>query len=109
MGLFELSSASGGKFKFNLKAANGRVILTSQVYKTKASAKNGIESVKKNARNDALYERKKATNGKPYFVLKSKNDQVIGKSQMYAGSSDMSNGIASVKKSAGKAKIKDLT
>jgi uncharacterized protein YegP (UPF0339 family) len=109
MGMFELSKAAGGKFKFNLKAANGRVVLTSQTYATKAAAKNGIESVKKNGRQDARFERKKAKNGKPYFVLTSTNDQVIGKSQMYAGSSGMSNGIASVKKAVVKATIKDLT
>lgn len=32
---------------FNLKAANGQVILTSELYKTKASAENGIASVQK--------------------------------------------------------------
>ncbi|MFH1944864.1 MAG: YegP family protein [Acidobacteriota bacterium] len=38
-----------GEFRFRLKAANGETIATSEGYKTKASCKNGIESVKKNA------------------------------------------------------------
>jgi uncharacterized protein YegP (UPF0339 family) len=48
-GKFELKSTSNGKFHFVLKAGNGEVIAQSEVYESKASAKNGIESVKKNA------------------------------------------------------------
>jgi uncharacterized protein YegP (UPF0339 family) len=40
---------SGDQFMFNLKAANGEVIATSERYKTKEGALNGIESVKTNA------------------------------------------------------------
>jgi uncharacterized protein YegP (UPF0339 family) len=42
-GKFELKKGRSGKFSFNLKAVNGQVILTSQTYKTKAAAKNGIK------------------------------------------------------------------
>ena len=38
-----------GKFRFRLKASNGQVIATGEAYETKASALNGIESVKKNS------------------------------------------------------------
>lgn len=48
-GKFELKKTSDGQFRFNLKASNGQVIATSESYKTKAAALNGIESVKKNA------------------------------------------------------------
>ena len=44
-GFYELKVAKDGQFMFNLKAANGQVILTSELYKTKASAENGIASV----------------------------------------------------------------
>lgn len=46
---FELYTDKAGEFRFRLKAKNGEVIATSEGYKTKASAENGIESVKKNA------------------------------------------------------------
>jgi len=42
-------TGSTGKFRFNLVATNGRVIATSEAYESKASAVNGIESVKCNA------------------------------------------------------------
>ena len=48
-GKFELWTDKGGDWRFNLKASNGQVIATSQGYSSKASALNGIESVKTNA------------------------------------------------------------
>ncbi len=46
---FELYEDKAGEFRFRLKARNGEVIATSEGYKAKNSALNGIESVKKNA------------------------------------------------------------
>lgn len=46
---FELKEAKNGKFHWNLKASNGQIIMSSQMYATQASAKNGMESVMKNA------------------------------------------------------------
>jgi uncharacterized protein len=46
---FEIFKDKGGEFRFNLKAGNGEVIASSEGYASKASAQNGIESVKKNA------------------------------------------------------------
>jgi len=100
MGKFEVKTDKAGKFRFNLKASNGQVILSSQGYSTKASCENGIESVKKNSQNDAMYERVESSNGKPYFNLKSSNGQVIGTSQMYSGEKALENGMDSVKKNA---------
>ena len=48
-GKFVLKEGSGGKYHFNLVAANGQVIATSETYERKQSALNGIESVKTNA------------------------------------------------------------
>jgi uncharacterized protein YegP (UPF0339 family) len=48
-GKFELYKDAKGEFRFRLIAPNGQVIATGEGYKTKDSAKNGIESVKKNA------------------------------------------------------------
>ncbi len=47
-GQFELYPDKSGKFRFLLTASNGQVIATGQAYEAKASALNGIESVKKN-------------------------------------------------------------
>jgi uncharacterized protein YegP (UPF0339 family) len=108
-GKFELKKGKSGKFSFNLKAVNGQVILTSQAYKTKAAAKNGIKSVSTNCGKDARFEHKTSKKGEPYFVLLAASKQVIGKSQMYASKTSMLNGIKSVKKNALKAKVQDLT
>ncbi len=77
--------------------------------KTKASALNGIKSVKKHAKVDKNFERSKAKSGGACFVLKASNGEPIGRSQVYAGSSGCTGGIASVKRSAPGAKVEDLT
>ena len=46
---FDRLEAKNGKPYFNLKATNGQIIGTSEMYETVASRENGIESVKKNA------------------------------------------------------------
>ena len=48
-GKFELYTDSAGKFRFRLKARNGEIIASSEAYESKASAKNGIKSVQRNA------------------------------------------------------------
>jgi uncharacterized protein YegP (UPF0339 family) len=53
-GKFELYKDGGGKFRFRLKAANGEVIASSEAYESKASAQNGIQSVKANAADAAV-------------------------------------------------------
>ncbi len=48
-GRYDRKTSSNGKFYFNLKAGNGQIIGTSEMYESEASRDNGIESVKKNA------------------------------------------------------------
>jgi uncharacterized protein YegP (UPF0339 family) len=106
---FDLKQGGSGQFLFNLKAGNGEVILTSELYKQKQSAIVGIDSVKANAGDDTRYERKTAKNGQAFFVLTATNGQVIGKSEMYSSVSAMENGIQSVKKNGPVATIQDST
>ena len=106
---FEIKRATDGKFVFNLKAANDQVILTSQLYESKESAENGIASVKQNASLDERYEEKSSTDGLPYFVLRSANNQIIGRSQMYSSREAMHRGMASVKHNAPAAETTDLS
>ena len=108
-GWFELSKSSDGQFRFVLKAGNAETILTSELYKTKASAENGIASVQTNSSVNARYERKTATNGKFHFSLLAANYQIIGSSQMYATEAARDNGIESVKNNGSSATIKDST
>ncbi|MDX1314946.1 MAG: YegP family protein [Eudoraea sp.] len=107
MGKFEIKTDKAGKFRFNLKAGNGQVILSSEAYNSKSACDNGIESVRKNSADDGRFERKTAKNGKSYFNLKAANGQVIGASQMYASEASMENGIASVKNNAPDATVDD--
>ncbi|WP_109301153.1 YegP family protein [Aquimarina sp. AU474] len=105
--MFELKNKEGSSYHFTLKAKNGQVILSSEVYNSKSAAENGIASVKKNASEDGRYERKTAKDGRFFFNLKAGNGQVIGSSQMYSSESGMENGINSVKENASGADTKE--
>lgn len=106
-GKFEIKTGKSGKFSFNLKASNGQVILSSESYDSRKGAEGGIASVKKNAGNDARFERKTAKDGSAFFVLKAANGEPIGKSEMYKTKRSMENGIASVGKNAADAPVTD--
>jgi len=106
---YELKPTKNGEIMFNLLAGNNEVILTSQMYKEKNGALNGIESVQKNSQTDEQFERKTAHNGQFYFDLHAANKQVIGRSETYTTKAAMEKGIASVKKNGPVTEIKDLT
>ena len=106
-GKYHLKKASDGQFHFNLHASNGEVVISSELYKAKTSAIEGIESVRRNSQREGAFELKEASNGKHYFVLKATNGQVVGQSQMYGSRASAENGVASVKRYAPDAGISD--
>jgi uncharacterized protein YegP (UPF0339 family) len=106
--------------KFDLKATNGQVIATSEVYKTEASCRKGIASVQKNAavakienqteENYATvthpkFEMYQDKTGEFRFRLKATNGQVIATSEGYKAKESCLNGIASVQKNAPEAEV----
>ncbi len=108
-GKFEIKKAKNDKFFFNLKAGNGEIILSSQMYASKTSAKNGIASVQKNSTDASRYDRRTNKGGKDYFVLKAANQQVIGNSEAYNSKASMENGIKSVTKNGPTTNVVDLS
>jgi uncharacterized protein YegP (UPF0339 family) len=106
-GKFEIKKGKTGKFRFNLKASNGQIVLTSEAYDTRAAAVKGITSVKKNSGNDKRFERKTGKDGSFYFVLKASNGEPIGKSEMYKTKRSAESGVASVAKNAPDAPVAD--
>lgn len=119
-GKFEIKATDSGKFRFNLKAGNGEVIATSQLYASLATCKNGVESVKKIAA-DAKIEDQTAegfetvTNpkfevytdkaGEVRFRLKARNGEIVATGEGYAAKSGCLKGIESIKKNAPDAKV----
>ena len=117
MGKFVIRQTATG-FKFDLKATNGEVIATSEVYTTKAACVKGAEGVAKAApeANFAdLTAEQTATNpkfelyqdkaGEYRFRLKARNGQIIAVSEGYTSRSSCENGIESVRKNAADATI----
>ncbi len=114
MGKFVMKHTKSG-VKFNLKAGNGEIIATSEVYNSDASCKNGIESVRRNApiapvENQTVegYKVEKHPKFEVYtdkagefrFRLKATNGQIIAVSEGYKALASCMNGIESVKKNA---------
>jgi len=106
---FQLKKSSDGQFFFTLHADNNEKILTSEMYKAKQGAQNGIASVKTNAMNDARFDRRPSKANKPYFVLRAANGEVIGTSEEYSSIGAMEDGIAVVKQAAEMASTDDRT
>lgn len=84
-------------FSFVYINAEGKTIVKSENYSQKASAKNGIESVRKNCQEDARYEMKESSNGKPFFNIKSTNGQIVGTSALFADENERAAAIAELK------------
>ena len=121
MGKFVIRKTNTG-IKFDLKAGNGEVIATSEVYAAKASCLKGVASVQKNAPVAAVENQTVegfATEKNPKFEvytdkagefrfrLKATNGQVIATSEGYKALAGCLNGVESVKKNAVDAKIEE--
>lgn len=119
IGKFVIKETKTG-IKFDLKASNGEVILTSEVYKSEKSCRNGVASVAKNAAIAAIedqtvegFEVQKCPKfeiytdkaGETRFRLKARNGQNIGSSEGYKSMASCKNGIASVVKNAPEAAV----
>ena len=114
MGKFVIKTVKSG-IKFDIKAGNGEVIATSEVYTSEAACKNGIESVRKNATLAKLEDQtvegfETVTNpkfevyqdkaGEYRFRLKARNGEIIAVSEGYKAKASCMNGIESVRKNA---------
>lgn len=119
MGKFVIRNTNTG-IKFDLKATNGQVIATSEVYTTEAACMKGVESVMKNAPIAAVedqtvegyaaekhpkFEVYTDKSGEFRFRLKATNGQVIAVSEGYVNHKNCMNGVESVKKNADGAEI----
>ncbi len=114
MGKFVVNEVKTG-FKFNLKAGNGEVIATSEVYGSESACMSGIESVRKNAVAAKIEDQtvegfEKATNpkfevykdkaGEFRFRLKARNGEIIAVGEGYKAKASCLNGIESIRKNA---------
>ena len=120
MGKFVVKETATG-FKFDLKAANGETIATSEVYATKAACLNGVDSVKASCNGgveDLTVENAEAVKHPKYevyedkageyrFRLKARNGEIIATSEGYKAKAGCMNGIESVKKNAPEAAVEE--
>jgi uncharacterized protein YegP (UPF0339 family) len=119
MGKYEVKKSEAG-YHFHLKAGNGEIIGSSEVYNSKDACMNGINSVRTNGpaaeiedqteegfktEMNPKYVVKRDKAGKYRFNLTAKNGQIILSSQEYKEADSCMNGIESVKKNAAASEI----
>jgi uncharacterized protein YegP (UPF0339 family) len=104
--VFSLNRSKDNQYYFNLVAANGEIILTSQRYRMRGTAVNGIISVKDNAAFDEQFDRL-PSGDQFYFVLRAFNGQVIGVSERYTTRAARDAGIETVMRCAAEATIRE--
>ncbi len=119
MGKFEIKNVKSG-IKFNLKAGNGEIIATSEVYTTEAACRKGIESVRTNAaiapiedqtvepievQKHPKFEMYLDKAGEYRFRLKARNGEIIAVGEGYKAKTACLNGIDSIKRNAPDAKV----
>lgn len=109
MGKFIISKDQTGNYRFDLKANNGEIILSSQSYTSKYNAINGINAVRLNAAQNNQFVRIVNPNNKHSFILKASNGEIIGTSGMYESASGRDNGLQSVVNTAPTATVEDST
>jgi len=104
---FELRKSKTNTFTYHLKLAFGQILFNSPEMPDKNGAIAGMESCRQRGADDANYERKKLSTGAHYFVLKSADGQVIGKSELYSSPKTLENGIEQAKAETPAAKFED--
>lgn len=116
LGKFVIKQAKDGSFMFNLKASNGEIVATSDMYSTLEKCRKGIASVQANApianledstisgaveaQPNPKFELYQDKSGEFRFRLKARNGLIIAKSQGYSSKTRCKNGIDSVRKNA---------
>lgn len=105
--LFELTRNDKGEFHFSLTAPDGRTLLRSEGYTAKASAKNGVESVRANAAVDGRLLVLEASDGRPYVNLKAANGQVVATSPMFPDADACDAAIRAIRAAAAGAELVD--
>ncbi len=113
MGKFVIKQTKSGT-KFDLKAGNGEIIASSEVYASMAACRKGIESVRRccvggvEDQTVENYETLKHPKFEVYvdkagefrFRLKARNGQIIAVGEGYKKKPSCLNGIESIKKNA---------
>ena len=118
IGKFVVKPAKNG-FKFSLKAGNGEVIASSEVYSGEAACLKGVESVRAASAGSVedqtlpepvalkhpKFELYRDKAGEFRFRLKAKNGEIVATSEGYKAKASCVKGIESVKRNAASAEV----
>lgn len=91
-----LFNETTAKYRFNLFAKNGQIVLSSEQYTTESAAFNGAFAVQAEGTESTHYAVKQNTAGGFYFNLSAQNGQIIGTSQQYTTKAAAESAISSM-------------
>jgi hypothetical protein len=94
----EVLVGDSGKFRFNIHAQNGEIVLSSESYTTEAAAFNGAFAVQSVSQDAAAYAVKQNSAGGFFFTVTAQNGEIVGISQQYSTKQAAESGVASIKK-----------
>lgn len=97
-----------GQFYYQLKAADGKIVLISDGYSSKESCLYNINLIRRNARYDNSFDRKNEFSNYT-FVLKCCKGEVLAEGEAYYDTDARESGIYAVKRDGITAPVEDLS
>lgn len=108
-GVFEVYQDKGGSYRFRLKNADGRVVLSSDPYRSKRSCLRAINRVRNYAIQDSQFERKMTEGGRFQFRIKAKNNHVIARSPAFKDPARRDAALATVRRKAAEVEVEEAS
>ena len=106
---FSIFRNSDNRFHFNLRNGSRERILSSNGYLEKSACQKSLVQLKSSVAFDANFQKTATANGQFYFVIKSNEGTILGKSELYFTKYACDNAIALIIKEVPLAHVEDLT
>jgi len=97
-----------GQFYYQLKAADGKIVLNSEGYPSREFCLDNINLIRRNARFDNSFDRKNEFSNYT-FVLKCCKGEVLAEGEAYYDTNSREGGIYAVKRDGITAPVEDLS
>jgi uncharacterized protein YegP (UPF0339 family) len=107
-GYYQMIEAGDGTVSFHLRAGNHEVILSGTVHHSRDAALDTIEWIRTHAHDRQYFEPRRTAGGGRYFVLQMPDGRIVGRSEVYARTSGVETGIASVQRNCGSTQFRGL-
>lgn len=95
--MIEIKKRNDNVYRFSVNTTSGNTILESIDFSNIQDVKKSVTELQESINERKIFERKTDHNGKFLFLLKNREGQLIGSSQLYSSEAGMENGIKNLK------------